>query len=153
MGLLCDVRIRLGHYAEAEPVARELVKQLRDQSPPANPAMIARSLHLLADILMNLDDARGAEPLLRESLELRQAALATDDPSIAITQGMLGECLTTLGQYKEAESLLLESYTRLAPRADKPSAEARKTNDRLVALYEAWGKPERAAVRRSLAAD
>lgn len=149
MGFLAVARAKQGRYAEAEPVARELVTRLKDQSPPARPSLLARALYLWADILMNLDDPRGAEPLLRESLELRQAALPEGDPSIAITQGALGECLTVLGRYEEAELLLLESCSRLAPQEGEANDQARSALDRIIALYEAWEKPEQAAEWRA----
>jgi hypothetical protein len=94
-----------------------------------------------------------AEPALRESLELRRSSLPESDALIAITQSALGECLASLERYDEAESLLLESYSRLAPRGNEPSVEARTTGGHLVRLYEAWGKPERAAEWRSRAGD
>ncbi|MCP4246449.1 MAG: serine/threonine protein kinase [bacterium] len=153
MGFLAAARAKLGRYAEAEPVARELVTRLKDQSPPAPPTRVARALHLLADILMNRGDLQAAEPLLRESLERRQAALPESDPSIAVTEGALGECLTALGRYEEAEALLLESYSRLAPQEGEENDEARQACERIAALYEAWGEPERAAEWRARSGD
>ena len=86
-----------------------------------------------------------AEPLLRECLEIRRAALPEDDRLIAKTQSLLGGCLTTLGKYAEAESLLLESNAVLRSVQAGNDDLAREVCQKLVDLYEAWDKPERAA--------
>jgi hypothetical protein len=55
-------------------------------------------------------------------------------------------CLVELGRYDEAEPLLLESYPNLRP---LPDADTRETLRYLVKLYDAWGKPEKAAEWRA----
>jgi hypothetical protein len=61
---------------------------------------------------------------------------------------MLGRCLTVLGRYDEAESLLLSAYQTLQSHArayvNLPDLH-RQVLDGAVALYEAWGKREQAA--------
>ena len=62
------------------------------------------------------------------------------------TASLLGEALTALGRHAEAEPLLLESFEKMKP----PRAENRRlARERIVALYEAWGKPEKAAKWRA----
>ncbi len=58
--------------------------------------------------------------------------------------GVLGECLTLLKRYDEAERALNENYAAYQSRGGEcpGKIEARR---RLVKLYEAWGKPEQAA--------
>jgi hypothetical protein len=98
---------------------------------------------------MDLGRAREAEPLLRESLELRQRALPPGHWLIAASESALNACLLARGQYGKSEAFLLRGYEGLrASRGDahKRTVEARS---RFVALYEAWGRPDRAAAFRT----
>jgi serine/threonine-protein kinase len=87
--------------------------------------------------------------VLRECLEIRRHALPDDHWQIAATESLLGECLTSSQQYEEAEMLLLDALATLETEcgpADERTLEALR---RIVALYEAWGEPERAARYRA----
>ena len=89
-----------------------------------------------------------AELKLRESLAVRQK---TDPEHWATfdTKSLLGQALADEGKYAEAEPLLLSGYEGLAkhretiPSHDKPRIA--KARERLVQLYEAWGKQDEAA--------
>lgn len=60
------------------------------------------------------------------------------DKHIAQLERDLGEALTLLKRYEAAEMLLLRSYKFL--QSD------RLTLERLTALYEAWGRPDKARI-------
>jgi len=62
-------------------------------------------------------------------------------------QSEYGACLLALERYADAEALLLESYTALP---DSQMNEAAPLLEQLVALYEAWEKPDSAAKYRAL---
>jgi hypothetical protein len=67
---------------------------------------------------------------------------------VADAESVLGGCLARLGRFQEAEPLLLRGHEGLAAAAARaPYRRAALT--RLVALYEAWGKPDLAARYRS----
>jgi tetratricopeptide (TPR) repeat protein len=83
-----------------------------------------------------------AEPYLRECVEIRRATLAPESPETAKAEVTLGQCLTDLRRYPEAEALLRPAYARLAgnlPANDRRVEEARKMLD---ALYRRWGRPD-----------
>ena len=61
----------------------------------------------------------------------------------------LGGCLTVGQRYREAEPLLVESYPIIKAKTGERSRETRKALKRVLALYEAWGKPEKAARYRA----
>ena len=63
---------------------------------------------------------------------------------------MLGECLMAQNRYEEAETLLLESHTAMNKAMGANDPRVQRAKARLVKLYEAWGKPEEAAVYRAL---
>ena len=62
------------------------------------------------------------------------------DVRIARTENALGNCLTSLGKYKEAEPLLASSLAIIRAEDGKTSEDARQAEARLAALYKAEGK-------------
>ena len=70
---------------------------------------------------------------------------------------MLGECLTALGRFDEAETLLLGSYDRLKAAQSESGNETLDALRRTVKLYESWdaadpnrGHAEKAAKYRAM---
>jgi len=144
---LMIARLQDGDEGEGEsPVIEQLYRDtlalLREVLPRDHPSL-KRSLMTFARYLeargrRDLDRGRpaDAEPLLRELLQLR---LELNPPESgwtyfpAVAKGLLGECLTALHRYAEAEPLLLESLEVL---------DTRDARVRVIALYDAWGKPE-----------
>jgi hypothetical protein len=68
---------------------------------------------------------------------------------------LLGDSLLGQGRYADAESLIVPGYAGMKARARKIPASARtqlgKAVERVIRLYEAWGRPEQAAEwRRTL---
>jgi len=116
--------------------------------PDAHP-MVAGAMQVLGMSLMDLGRAGEAEPVLRESLELRRRSLPPGHWLVASAESSLGSCLTAQRRFREAEPLLLHGFEGLkAARGEghELTAEARR---RLVGLYEAWGRPDRAAAWRT----
>ena len=88
-----------------------------------------------------------AEQVLRECLPIREKA----EPDAWLTfntRSMLGGALLGQQKYAEAEPLLLQGYDGLKQRQDKipPAGHVRLTEamERLVRLYDAWGKKDQA---------
>lgn len=88
-----------------------------------------------------------AELKLRECLTIRQK-IQPEDWSTFDTKSMLGEALLDQKKFAEAEPLLLSGYAGLKQHEDKvpPQDRHRLTSalERLVHLYEAWGKQDKA---------
>lgn len=116
-----------------------------DDTHPA----IASSLSLLGRALARMDSLRAAEPLLRESLAMRRAQLPAGHYLIASSESILGEYLTLARRFAEAEPLLLTSERALVTSRGEAAPIVRDARERLVALYEAWGKASDAAAWRS----
>jgi hypothetical protein len=70
--------------------------------------------------------------------------------SPAAAKSAYGECLVALGMYERAEPLLLESCETITTRPCGYQLSSRDAHRRLTALYESWGKPEKAAEYRSM---
>jgi serine/threonine protein kinase/Tfp pilus assembly protein PilF len=114
----------------------------------------------LASVHLTRREPAAAEPLLREGLRIRAVSpglvpsrrrfLLEDDWSVGATKSLLGAALTALERYGEAEMVLLDAQRDLAAVPARRDAEMQATIRRLVDLYVAWGKPERAAPYRAL---
>jgi serine/threonine-protein kinase len=139
-----------GDYAKAEPLYRELLRRRRDAYPADSTAQ-AYSMHGLGWTLTELGRAEEAEPLLREAFRLLVKA-GYDESSIVhqMARSTLGRCLAAQGRYAEAEPLLRESYEWAAAHDPHPVFIPHMLN-RLVVLYDDWGRSELAAKYRGRA--
>jgi tetratricopeptide (TPR) repeat protein len=82
---------------------------------------------------------------LRILLSMRRKNMPEGHWRIWETKSLLGAATAGTGQFVEAEPLLLESFNALEedPRV---SAETRRSAlERIVALYQSWGKPDKAS--------
>jgi eukaryotic-like serine/threonine-protein kinase len=105
-------------------------------------------LLLTGFIDMSLGDAARAEPRLRECVRLREAQLGSDSRITVYAQTVLGGCLTMQGKFEEAEALLVEYVPKVESRYIPGSYMSREARARLVDLYSAWGKPDKAEAMR-----
>ncbi|MBW8877621.1 MAG: serine/threonine protein kinase [Acidobacteria bacterium] len=129
--------------AEAEPFAREALSI----TPPDHPNRAVFLRHLAAALAAQ-GKGREAEPLAREALAIFRAE-SNSRWRASDAESVLGSCLAAQGRYAEAEPLLLGSYPIL--KADPEGARyAPAALQRIVGLYTAWGRPERAAAWRVL---
>ena len=114
--------------------------------------ILAASLASLGSNLLQQRKYAEAEPILRECLSIREAKLA-DDWSRFNAESLLGDSLLGQKKYAEAEPLLLSGYQGMKAREAKiPAAgkvRLKVASARVVALYDAWGKPEKAAEWRT----
>jgi tetratricopeptide (TPR) repeat protein len=138
-----------GRHHDAEIFYREALSIADERLDPghANRAVYLRNL---ATALLEQGKAAEAEPPAREALEI----FRTRSPGswrVADAESVLGGCMAGLGRFAEAEPLLLGSYAVLAREQEGGGARAARTAlNRVVGLYTAWGRPDRAAVYRNL---
>jgi hypothetical protein len=57
--------------------------------------------------------------------------------------------LTARGAFADAEPLLLKSWPRFESNRKLPPAVRSRSLERLITLYDAWGKPEQAGAWRA----
>jgi serine/threonine-protein kinase len=107
---------------------------------------VGNSLNNLGANLMRAGRAAEAEKAFREALDIHRESLSPGHFQIATTESLLGGALTALKRFPEAEPLLTGSYARIRTQfgPDHPRTQAART--RVVQLYQAWGKPRKAAV-------
>src|SRR6185437_16004372 len=113
-----------------------------------NSSFRASALAVRGSRLLSQKKPLEAEPKLRECLDIRQR-IQPDDWTTFDAKSMLGEALLDQKKYADAEPLLLSGYEGLKQHEAKiPSQEKvhrTKALERLVQLYEAWGKNDKAA--------
>jgi len=107
----------------------------------------ATSLAINGSMLLAQKKPADAELKLRECLKIREK-LRPDDWTTFDTKSTLGEALRDQRKFAEAEPLLVSGYEGMESRQDTiPSADRPRLTralDRLVKLYEDWGKPDQA---------
>ncbi len=90
-----------------------------------------------------------AEEYFRRALAVREQVHPPDHWRVDEARAALGACLVRQRRFGEAESLLVQAYERLSASRGAAAAEAREALDGVVALYEAWGRPDTAATYRA----
>ncbi|MEO5798922.1 MAG: serine/threonine-protein kinase [Gemmatimonadales bacterium] len=135
-------------YPEAAAIARELLA-LRDKSLPESHPAIAGALQTLGRSLDRLGDPAGGEQALLESLALRRKYLGPDSWLAASSEGMLGEHYLFLKQYPKAEETLLHAQGLFVKALGESNPRTLANTRRLVALYDAWPRPAKAAEYRA----
>ncbi|HKH49004.1 MAG TPA: tetratricopeptide repeat protein [Thermoanaerobaculia bacterium] len=142
---------REGKLAEAEARNEEALALSRPALGRDHPA-VARQEVSLAHIYLDQGRPAAARSLLLHVLEVQQQSYAAGDWRLGTTQSLLGAASTRLSRFAEAEPYLLRAFDLLPvpPGSEGPKArESRANRERLIALYEAWGRPEKAAIYRS----
>jgi tetratricopeptide (TPR) repeat protein len=119
---------------------------LFDQS--ADSPAKASALALAGATLLLQNKPEEAELTLRKCLAMRQRLLP-DEWTTFDTQSLLGEALLEQKKFADAEPLLLNGYQGLKAREDSIPSPDRprlaKAGERLVTLYQGWGKSDEAA--------
>jgi serine/threonine protein kinase/tetratricopeptide (TPR) repeat protein len=156
---LSRVLLEKRHYDEAIAVEREAAAIAASSLGPDHQLVAIYTVNLAA-VHAAAGRYADAEPLLREGLRIRSLApgivptrrrtRVEDDWSVGATRSLLGEVLTRLGRFPEAEATLLDARRDLESLPAMGGAEMKIAYSRLVDLYFAWGRPEHAAAFRAL---
>lgn len=146
---LASVLQAKGNFDEAGPLYHEALKIVRNKFPADHPE-VATALIGLGHLFVDKGETKRAEALLQQGWEIRQKSLPKDHWTTAEAEGLLGACLTTQGRFQEAESHLTASYAALKSKRGESAPPTLESLARLIALYEAWGNPEKAADYRNL---
>jgi tetratricopeptide (TPR) repeat protein len=149
-GLLAPLSLSLiqqGKWSAAELVLRDALEGTRKQFGPDDPRN-AGPLGSLGLTLIRQGKWSEAEPVLRECLAMREKS-EPDEWSTFNTRSALGGSLMGQKKYAEAEPLIISGYEGMKAREAKipPLGKPRFTDaaERVVKLYEAWGKKDEAA--------
>ena len=148
---LANLLYQSGRGAEADPLFRAALEQFRQRFGPADP----RTASILAPLGLSLIQQgkwSAAEPVLRECLAIREKS-QPDDWTTFNTRSLLGGSLVGQKKFAEAEPLIVSGYEEMKSRESKipPPGKPRFTEaaERVVRLYEEWGKKDKAAEWRT----
>jgi eukaryotic-like serine/threonine-protein kinase len=137
---LSSIHCQWKHYQRAEAEARRAL-EIRRRHHPSSDARTVVAMSQLVHVLISAGQTRKAAPLLREAMDAYQT---TPVPSRAKAAGLMGESLTLLKRYDEAERFLTESYMHHFSSCSDECPGKVESRRRLVKLYEKSGKPEQA---------
>jgi tetratricopeptide (TPR) repeat protein len=135
-----------GKTAQAEMLYIKLLELQRRVLGAEHPRRLA-SMKDLAVLYLNQFKYQQAETLLRQALESYQKS-TTSTWDRYHCETMLGASLAGQKKYADAEVLLLSGYQGMLQRqATTPASNRLKlgqAGERIVLLYQDWGKPEKA---------
>ena len=107
---------------------------------------MAGTLTVKANLLLARRRFAEARQVAAHARGILEANLPKDHWQVAMAMNVEGAALAGLGQYEKAESLLLSSLPKLH---GSPLPGLEKTGRaRLAALYNQWGKPDKAGQYR-----
>lgn len=145
---LADVYQRRGAADKAEPLIRQALAAWQI-SLPADHRNLIDARRDLGVCLADLGRYAEAEQMLREALAMRIKLRGDDHVEVAGNRSRLAEVLTKIRQFEEAEALLLAALPIFQAGSDDQDEDVQQTYRNLIALYEAWGKPDRAEPYRA----
>jgi non-specific serine/threonine protein kinase/serine/threonine-protein kinase len=136
-----------GNYGKAEALFSKVLEVRRRVLGPVHPVTLG-TLTSVGRVLVEQQKYDEGEPFLREALSGHEKKDPDRWPFFN-TESLLGAALAGEGKYVEAEPLLLSGYeglNRREPRVPWPNRVAlQQALDRLIQLYDDWGKPQNAA--------
>ena len=137
-----------GQVAKADELC-DLGLQAMPRKPDASPVMFPRIITQLGAVRLAQEKYSEAEALLRESSRLAEKRWP-DAAYRYYVMNLLGASLAGQKKYADAEPLLLQScqglqrrQASLTPFLNAPRR-ITEAHERLVQLYDAWGKPAQA---------
>ncbi|MBI1827294.1 MAG: serine/threonine protein kinase [Planctomycetes bacterium] len=132
-----------GNLSEAESILKQNL-EIRVRILGSDHRNTIRSRVNLAGIIQKQGRAAEAEAMLKEVLETARQVLPPEHGDIGWIERNYGDSLRALGRFEEAESYLLSGYSKLTTVLGKDHAWTRGAVDRIIDLYDAWGKPDKA---------
>lgn len=139
-----DFLLARGRNAEAADWARRVLA-LRGRSFDDGHPAIGTAMAILGRALDRQDSIAAGGKWIREALALRKRSLPTGHFLVASSESILGEHLVRERRFPEAERLLLASEQALVTSRGEAANIVADARNRIVMLYDAWGKPEQAA--------
>jgi tetratricopeptide (TPR) repeat protein len=147
---LSELLLRKSKPSEAEPIIRHALLGYRRLVGPHHPDTLDCVI-ALGEVLCNLDRSTEAESELRNCLTADGNSLPLNIPAAAYARSLLGHSLARQGKFAEAEPLLLAGYESLSQRkylSPWGLVWRHKAFDRIIDLYDNWGKPDQARAWR-----
>ena len=119
--------------------------EIREHLLPARHLEIAESMMVLGMILTETGELTSAECLLRDAVDIRASAFPqVDHWQVAEANSAWATCQAKLGEWEDAERLLLQSLSIFQNRLNTNHKLNRQTVQRLIELYRIRGESQNA---------
>ena len=141
---LANLEFKAGRTASALKHVQAALDVYREKLPADN-AHVASSENLLGEVLLARGDARGAVPPLRHAISVNTNAYGATTWRTARSQSTLGAALSRLGQFDEAEQLLVDSHRVLLKELGATDPLTRTARERVTDFLHARGRDRDAA--------
>jgi len=151
MDELAQVLLRDGYSSEAERLLTSSVAILATALGTKHSAYAGTLGHLAYAIALRgaLDSA---ETIYRRAVDIRMESNGPDQTITALTWGGLADVLARRRKFAEADSLYRAALEVIRRHTTDTHVDVRVIYSGLASMYDAWGKPDSAAVYRRLAA-
>ncbi|MGH7676897.1 MAG: protein kinase domain-containing protein [Gemmatimonadaceae bacterium] len=150
LDLLSDVLRARGRLREAEALRRREIEILRKSNGPEH-TTVARSLHVLGHLLVEQRRFAEAERALLQAKSIRDRQFGAESQAAVLVLPGLARLARDRQDYAAAESMLKRALNVLLSAGYTDQAEdVQLMHQGLTRLYNAWGKPDRAAHHRAL---
>ena len=144
---LADAFLAAARFTSAESLMRESLPWATKTFGQED-LRTARMTATLGTALLKQQRWADAQVALKQCLDLREK-IEPDDWSTFDTRSLLGDCLLGQARFAEAEPLIFGGYEGMKAREAKiPVFSKQRLGDaaeRILRLFKAWGKPEKAA--------
>lgn len=134
----------VGDLETSERLQRECLVT-RQRLFPDGHRDVANSHQSLAEVLNRRERYAEAEPHAREAVRLYIQLIGPDYWRVGAARSVLGASVAGQQRFEEAEPMLVESCALVQKARGDSSRIAQLCLERIVDLYEDWGKPEDAA--------
>lgn len=134
----------VGDLETSERLQRECLAT-RQRLFPDGHRDVANSHQSLAEVLNRRERYAEAEPHAREAVRLYIQLIGPDYWRVGAARSILGASVAGQQRFEEAEPMLVESCALVQKARGDSSRIAQLCLERIVDLYEDWGKPEDAA--------
>jgi non-specific serine/threonine protein kinase/serine/threonine-protein kinase len=140
---------RLGRYIEALPLQKRALELQRKVSGPDHPATL-EAMHNLATTYDRLDKNVEAESIYVATINTKRRVQGDSHPSTLLTELRFAQMLQRRGRFPDSEAQLLRAYGALVAAGSGADPQRKQQiGEQFVVLYEAWGKPTKAAEWRT----
>jgi hypothetical protein len=136
-----------GDLEESEALLRGSLELMNQALDPGHPDIAIAEIGLAATLtqLNKLDEALNVAGSGRQKLV---DAFGEDHWIAALGRSIEGGVLSALGRYEDAEPLLTQSYELLSTAPGARPMYVSASLERVIGLYEAWGKNSEAQIYR-----
>jgi hypothetical protein len=139
----------LKEYTESVSLFAEARGIYRGRMGEEHAKVIEPSLGL-ARIELSLGEFERARGILESTRRICRTALPVNHWSTAATESSLGECMSALGEYEEAERLLVGSFKTMEAARGLEDGYVQEALQRLIDHYDARGEGDKAAAYRAM---